>query len=69
MVVAKAAQPLLAAYHLMAVPVAERLATVGLAVLQKLWAAEPVGVAGLAFTVAVTSSLLLLSQPLVVWLA
>ena len=43
--------PVLAAYHLIAVPVAVRLATVPL--LQKVCDALPVGAAGTAFTVMV----------------
>src|SRR5437667_11865656 len=51
----------------MAVPVAARLATVGLAAEQKDWAAVPVGAAGVAVTVAVTSKRAVLSQPETVW--
>ena len=52
----------------MFVPVAERSATVGLLMAQKLCAAEPVGADGLLI-VTVTEKRLALSQPLTVWLA
>jgi hypothetical protein len=55
-----------AAYHWMLVPVAVRLATVGLAPEQKLCVALPVGAEGVVVTVAATASLELDSQPLTV---
>ena len=67
--VANAEPPLLAAYHNMPVPVADRLATVELVALQKLCVAVPVGAAGVVFIIVVTSSLLMLSQPVAIWLA
>ena len=59
--------PLEAAYHLMAVPLGARLATVGLSPEQKDCAALPVGAPGVALMVTVTSSRALLSQPETVW--
>ena len=59
----KTLPPVLAAYHLMLVPVAVRLATVPL--LQKLWEALPVGAAG-ELMVAVTAKRVADSQPLTV---
>jgi hypothetical protein len=53
----------------MALPVAVKLATVGEVPEQNIWVALPVGTEGVALTVAVTSNLEVLSQPLIVWLA
>jgi hypothetical protein len=47
--------------------VATKFATVGLLLAQKVCDALPVGAAGVLFTVAVTSSRELLSQPETVW--
>jgi hypothetical protein len=63
--VARGDPPLDAAYHWMLVPVAVRLATVGLAPEQKLCVALPVGAAGL-FTVTATANREEDSQPLTV---
>ena len=64
--VARGVPPLAAAYHCMAVPVAVKLATVGLLMAQNVCDAVPVGAAGL-LTVAVTSNLAVPSQPEIVW--
>jgi hypothetical protein len=53
----------------MAVPVAVKLATVGVGALQKVCEAEPVGATGVGVMLTVTSSLAVLSHPLTVWLA
>ena len=58
--------PLEAAYHWIEVPVAAKLATVGLLAEQNDCDALPVGADGVVFTVAVTSSRDVLSQPLTV---
>jgi hypothetical protein len=63
--VASGDPPLEAAYHWMLVPVAVRLATVGLLIAQKLCVALPVGADGL-FTVTATANRELDSQPLTV---
>jgi hypothetical protein len=65
--VASGLPPLEAAYHWIEVPVAARFAAVGLPAEQNDCAALPVGAAGVVFTVAVTSSLEVLSQSLTVW--
>ena len=49
--------PVDAAYHKILLPVADKLATVGLVALQNACAAVPVGADGLVFTVTVTSNL------------
>ena len=64
--VLKALPPVLVEYHCIPVPVALRLATVPL--LQKVWAALPVGAAGTVI-VAVTAKRVADSQLLRVWLA
>ena len=61
--------PLEAAYHKIPVPVALKLAIVGLAPLQNDWDAEPVGAEGVEFIVAVTSNLEPDSQLLTVCVA
>jgi hypothetical protein len=53
----------------MLLPVAVKLATVGLVALQKGCDAVPVGADGVVFTVAVTSKRDVLSQVFTVWLA
>jgi len=58
--------PVLVEYHCIPVPVAVRFATVPL--LQKVWAAVPVGAAG-TLIVAVTARRMADSQPPIVWLA
>jgi hypothetical protein len=58
--------PVFVEYHWIPVPVAARLATVPL--LQKVWAALPVGAAR-TLTVAVTARRVADSQPPIVWLA
>jgi len=68
-VVARAVPPVEAAYHLIDVPVGTRLTIVGEVPAQKLWVAGPVGAPGMAVKVTVTSSLAVLSQVLMVWLA
>jgi len=67
--VARAVPPVEAAYHLIDVPVGTRLTIVGEVPAQKLWVAGPVGAPGMAVKVTVTSSLAVLSQVLMVWLA
>jgi hypothetical protein len=62
----KALPPVLVEYHWMPVPMALRLATVPL--LQKVWAALPVGAAGTVI-VAITARRVADSQLLRVWLA
>ena len=52
-VVANAEPPVAAAYHLIPVPVAVKLATVGVGLAQKVCVAAPVGAAGIGFTVIV----------------
>jgi len=49
------------AYHLIATPVADKSATVGLSIAQKLWATTPVGATGSAMDT-VTAKRLTLSQ-------
>ena len=65
---ANALPPVAAAYHLMAVPVAVKLATVGDVPEQNDWALA-VGASGVVLTVTATAALLALSQPETVWLA
>ena len=61
-----AVPPVLVEYHLIVEPVATKLATVPL--LQKVWAALPVGATGTVI-VAVTARRVADSQPPIVWLA
>ena len=64
---ANAVPPLAAPYHCTLLPVAAKIATVGLTALQKLCALA-VGAAGVGSTVTLTD-VRLLSHPLTVWLA
>ena len=66
MLLVKGVPPLETAYHCMAVPVANKSATV--LVLQRVCVLVPVGATGVLI-VAVTSNLVTLSQALIVWLA
>ena len=50
-------------YHIIELPVADKLDTCGLVPLQNVCEALPVGAEGVVFTVAVTSNLALDSQP------
>ena len=61
--------PLEAAYHLILLPVALKLATVDDTPEQNVCVDEPVGAEGVVLMLARTSSLLTLSHPLTVWLA
>ncbi|MNX78633.1 hypothetical protein D3C86_1102370 [compost metagenome] len=67
MVEAKAVPPVACVYHLTDVPVAAKLATVALAISQKVWLLA-VG-AGVAVIVTVICARLALSQLFAVWLA
>ena len=64
-----AVPPVAAAYHLIAVPVATKFATVPELPEQNVCDNVPVGAAGLAVSETVTFSLAELSQELTVWLA
>ena len=60
---ANAVPPVETLYHCMAVPVAVKLATVGLLPVQNACVTLPVGATGVVFTVAVTSRRVVDSQP------